>query len=419
VEGGDKVREAERPVAHIDRSQRQNRRDDEAGVAGSALGAAPATSGHRAHLDRPSEDGDLVARFEIRYRAYVDREGRALRPLPDFASDGSLMRSLYRAMLLTRTLDSRAVSLQRTGRLGTYPSALGQEAVAVGIASAMEAEDIFAGTYREQAVQIWRGVRLREILQVWGGDEDGNRWSGPAHDFPACVPIATHAPHTVGAALAVKLRREPRVVVCALGDGGTSKGDFYEAVNAAGVWHLPLVFVINNNEWAISVPRRLQSATATLAQKAIAGGLPAEQVDGNDVVSVRAAVTEAVERARSGGGPALIEALTYRLSDHTTADDASRYRSADEVSQRWKDDPLPRLRSYMAAQGWWTKSDEEALVAECQQEVDEALESYLALPPPPVTAMFDHLYEKLPEPLKAQRAAAVDSARPVSGGDDG
>jgi pyruvate dehydrogenase E1 component alpha subunit len=215
--------------------------------------------------------------------------------------------------------------------------------------------------------------------------------------------------------MAMKLRGEARVAVCALGDGATSKGDFYEAVNAAAVWRLPLVFVVSNNQWAISVPRRIQTAAETLAQKAIAGGFEGEQVDGNDVVAVRAAVSEAIERARKGGGPGLIEAVTYRLSDHTTADDASRYRTAEELSAAWKNDCVPRLRTYLAAQGWWAKDDEEDLVGECKRKVDEAVAAYLALPPPPASDMFDFLYETLPEPLRAQRDAAVKAKEPRDG----
>src|SRR5690606_38354694 len=165
----------------------------------------------------------------------------------------------------------------------------------------------------------------------------GSNYRGPAapmQDFPICVPIATHAPHAVGVAYALKLRRERRVAVAALGDGATSKGDFYEALNGAGVWQLPLVFVIVNNQWAISVPRSAQSRAETLAQKAVAAGVPGEQVDGDDAVAVYDAMRRALAAARDGGGPRVVEALTYRLSDHTTADDAARYRPAHELEQR-------------------------------------------------------------------------------------
>src|SRR5262249_12943326 len=207
------------------------------------------------------------------------------------------------------------------------------------------------------------------ILLFWGGDERGNQWSGPAHDFPFCIPVGSQAPHAAGVACAFKYRKQAHVAVCLIGDGATSKGDVWEAMNFAGVWKLPVVFVVNNNQWAISVPQRLQTASETLAQKAIAAGIPGEQVDGNDVIAVRAGTAEAVGAACDGKGPRLSEAVTYRLGDHTPADDASRYRPAEEVQARWKEEPIARLRSHLASRQAWAKADEEKLAAECQGRV--------------------------------------------------
>jgi len=346
----------------------------------------------------------VVARFEVRRRAYLAPDGGVIRPLPGFASDSGLLVSLYRAMLLARAFDLKAVSLQRTGRLGTYAVSLGQEAVSVGIASAMREEDVLLPSYRDNAALLWRGVKMEEILLFWGGDERGNCSSGPAHDFPFCIPVGSQAPHAAGVAYALKLKKEPRVAVCLFGDGATSKGDVWEAMNCAGVWKLPLVFVANNNQWAISVPLRLQTASETLAQKAIAAGFPGEQVDGNDVVAMRAAAEEAIAAARAGQGPRFIEALTYRLGDHTTADDAGRYRPPEEVQARWKEEPIGRLRSYLVSQRVWGKSQEEQLVAECQERVEAAVERYLATGPRSAETMFDHLYFKLPTVYAGQRA---------------
>ena len=346
----------------------------------------------------------VVARFEVRRRAYLAPDGGVIRPLPGFASDSGLLVSLYRAMLLARAFDLKAVSLQRTGRLGTYAVSLGQEAVSVGIASAMREEDVLLPSYRDNAALLWRGVKMEEILLFWGGDERGNCSSGPAHDFPFCIPVGSQAPHAAGVAYALKLKKEPRVAVCLFGDGATSKGDVWEAMNCAGVWKLPLVFVANNNQWAISVPLRLQTASETLAQKAIAAGFPGEQVDGNDVVAMRAAAEEAIAAARAGQGPRFIEALTYRLGDHTTADDAGRYRPPEEVQARWKEEPIGRLRSYLVSQRVWGKSQEEQLVAECQERVEAAVERYLATGPRSAETMFDHLYFKLPAVYVGQRA---------------
>ena len=349
------------------------------------------------------EDVPVVARFDVRRRSHLAPDGTIQRKPPDFVSDIGSLVSLYRAMVLTRTFDLKAVSLQRTGRLGTYAVSLGQEAVSVGVASAMRQEDVLLPSYRDNGTLLWRGVKMEEILLYWGGDERGSLSSGPAHDFPFCVPVGSQAPHAAGVAYAFKFRKEPRVAVCLLGDGATSKGDVYEAMNFAGVQRLPLVFIVNNNQWAISVPLRLQTASETLAQKAIAAGFRGEQVDGNDVIAVRDAIEQAISGARSGNGPCLIEALTYRLGDHTTADDAARYRPPEEVQARWKEEPIARLRAYLVSQKAWGKAEEEQLSAECQQRVEAAVERYLATGPRAPETVFDHLYAELPSTYTWQR----------------
>src|SRR5437763_11735658 len=329
-----------------------------------------------------AHDGFPVsARFEVRRRGYLAPDGSALRALPAMASNTDLLRSLYRGLVLTRAFDLKAVSLQRTGRLGTYAVSLGQEAVSVGVASAMRNEDVVIPSYRDNGALLWRGMKMEEILLFWGGDERGNCSSGPPHDFPYCIPVGSQAPHAAGVAYAFRLRKQPRVAVCLFGDGATSKGDVWEAMNFAGVQKLPVIFVANNNQWAISVPLKLQTASETLAQKAIAAGFAGEQVDGNDVIAVRAAAEEAIAAARSGEGARFIEALTYRLGDHTTADDAARYRPPEEVQARWKEEPLARLRAYLVSKQAWGKSQEEQLVADCQRQVDAAVERYLATTP--------------------------------------
>lgn len=352
-----------------------------------------------------------VARFAIRYTRFLDPKGQPVRPLPEFARDPAALVGLYRAMVLTRSFDAKAIALQRTGRLGTYGSSLGQEAVSVGVGSALRPEDVLLPSFREHGAQLLRGVSLEELFLFWGGDERGNDFQAAREDFPVCVPVGTHAPHAAGVALAFKLRHEKRVAVAVFGDGATSKGDVAEALNFAGVWHVPAVFVVSNNRWAISVPVAQQTAAETLAQKAIAAGIEGEQVDGNDVVAVRETVGRAIEKARSGGGPTLIETLTYRLGDHTTADDASRYRSDAEVSGHWAEDPITRLRNYLVAQGGWSKTDEERLHAENAAAVEKAAQAYLATPPQPVEAIFDFMYETLPKDLAAQRETALGLAK--------
>ena len=346
-------------------------------------------------------------RYGVAYTQRLDAAGRPVGTLPAFASDPDALRALYRGMLRTRAFDEKAVTLQRSGRLGTFASSLGQEAVAVGAAAAMAADDVLAPSFREQGAQLWRGVTPRELLLYWGGDERGSDFSGPREDLPVSVPVASHAPHAAGVALALKLRGEARAVLCVLGDGATSKGDFYEALNVAGVWRLPLVVLINNNGWAISVPRAAQTAAETLAQKAVAAGVPGEQADGNDVIAVRDRVAEALARARGGGGPTLIEAVTYRLADHTTADDARRYRDDAEVSAHWRTEPVARLRAFLVERGLWSTADEEQALDAAAKEMDEAADAYLATPPQPLASIFDHLFAALPAPLAAQRAEAL------------
>ncbi len=352
---------------------------------------------------------ETVARFDISYTRCLDPNGKVMGPLPDFAKDPANLTELYRALVRTRTFDAKAIALQRTGRLGTYASSIGQEAVSVGVASAMRPEDVLLPSFREHGAQLLRDVKPLELFLYWGGDERGSAFAG--QDFPISVPVGSHAPHAIGVALAFKLRHEPRAAVCVFGDGATSKGDVAEALNIAGVWRLPVVFVVSNNQWAISVPRRLQTAAETLAQKAVAAGFPGEQVDGNDVIAVRAVVSAAIDRARRGAGPSLVEAITYRLGDHTTADDASRYRDDAVVTLRWQEEPLLRLRRHLTGAGRWTKEDEEHLLRETAAEIDAAAAAYLAMPPQEPVAIFDHTFGELPAELVTQRDAmlAIDA----------
>ncbi len=355
--------------------------------------------------------------IKVPYTQFIDATGKPVRPLPSPADEPAALIPLYRAMVLTRRFDAKAVALQRTGRLGTFASSLGQEAVSVGLASAMNPEDILLPSYREAGAQLWRGVTPEELLLYWGGDERGSDFAGPRQDFPVCIPVASHALHATGAAYAIKFRGETRVAVCVVGDGATSKGDFYEAINIAGVWRVPAVFVVNNNQWAISVPRRAQTSAPTLAQKAIAAGIDGEQVDGNDVVAVGYVVERALSKARAGDGPSLIEALTYRLSDHTTADDAGRYRDSETVSAQWQNEPIARLRMFLVETGVWNKEDEQRLIEEIDARIDTAVQAYEAMPPQPPESMFDYLYAELPHALSAQKAAAVKDDG-VQGGRD-
>lgn len=357
-----------------------------------------------------------AATFAIEQVGFLDPAGQPLAELPPSA-DLEMLTACYRAMVRLRQFDAKAVALQRTGRLGTYAGALGQEAIPIGVASAMRSEDVLVPSYRDGGALAWRGVALHELLLYWGGDERGSDFAEQRQDFPFSIPVASHCLHAVGVAYAMKLRHEPHVAVCMLGDGATSNGAFYEAINCAGVWQVPAVFVISNNQWAISVPRSAQTAAETLAQKAIAAGMPGVQVDGNDVIAVRHVVGEALKQARGGGGPTLIEALTYRLSDHTTADDASRYRDPAAVEAAWAKEPIIRLRAFLTEAGVWDEAREQGLAATVEQEIEAAVELYLATPAEPPEAMFDHMFATLPPSLLKQRQAVQTDAE--EGASDG
>ena len=349
-----------------------------------------------------------VATFDIDYVQYLGPDGALVREdLPDFATDGKTLVELFKQMLFVRAFDAKAVALQRTGKLGTYASCLGHEATHVGIGSSMLVDDVFAPSYREYGAQFMRGVKPREVLMYWGGDERGNDFSGPAHDYAWCVPIGTQNLHAAGAALAFKLRGEPRVAVACVGDGGSSKTDTYAAINAAGAYTLPFVQCIINNQWAISVPRKAQTGAKTLAQKGLAGGLESLQVDGNDIIAVRAAMDHALKRARNGHGGSCIEFVTYRLSDHTTADDARRYRGEEEVKEGWAKEPFLRLRKYLTQLGQWDEQQEKDWIVESNRRADEEVNADLETKVQPVEAMFDYLYAELPAELAAQRDDAI------------
>jgi pyruvate dehydrogenase E1 component alpha subunit len=354
----------------------------------------------------------VVARFEIPFRACLGADGSPCGELPTFAEDADLLRRMYAMMVRARAFDTKAINLQRTGKLGTYPSCLGHEATQVGIGAAMHPDDVLFTVYREIGVKFWRGVEMLDILLYWGGDERGTRYRHSAQDFPFCVPIASQMPHAAGAAWAMQIQGQARCAVACIGDGGTSQGAFYEALNLAGAKSLPLVCVIVNNGWAISIPVAAQTAAQTLAQKAVAAGVPAVQVDGNDVLIVRQTVGEAVERARSGGGPTVIEALTYRLSDHTTSDDATRYRQSTEVDAARAREPIGRLRTFLQSRGLWDEEAEQSLRRRCSEEIEAAVIQYLATPKQSTDAMFDHLYAELPDSLRAQREEARRYAAP-------
>jgi len=349
----------------------------------------------------------VAASFEIEYLQYIGPDGKTVAELPEAFRDPKALLPLFKQMLFVRTFDNKSIKLQRTGKLGTYAASLGHEATHVGIGASMKPEDVFAPSYREYGAQFMRGVKPREVLLYWGGDERGNDFEGPRNDYPWCVPISTQCLMAAGAALSFKLRKQDRIAVACCGDGGSSKTDFYAALNSAGAFKSPLVLCVINNGWAISVPRHAQTGAETLAQKGIAGGLHCLQVDGNDLVAVLEAMRRATERARNGEGGSVIEFMTYRLHDHTTADDATRYRDDAEVKAGWEREPMTRLRTYLTDAGLWSEDEEKAWIVECGKRVDVEINAYLETPVQPVEAMFDHLYADMPADLLEQREQAI------------
>lgn len=345
----------------------------------------------------------IIDRFEIPYYQYLDENSQLVDETASIIQNKTALMELYRLMVLVRVMDTKAIALQRTGKLGTYPSTRGQEAVFVGVGHAMEKKDIFVPYYRDMGTLIQRGVKLSQVLLYWGGDERGNCFGETNNDFPFSVPVGSQPLHATGAAYAVKFRKEDRAVVSICGDGATSQGDFYEAMNVAGIWKLPVVFVVCNNQWAISIPRSVQTAAHTLAQKAIAAGIRGEQVDGNDIIAVQQRTMEALKRARDSGEPTLLEMVCYRQHDHTTADDASRYEPKHQREEEWKKEPVNRLKKFLENQGIWSEKDEKELLARCTKEVDEAVLDYLSVEPQARESMFDSLYAKLPRIYEWQR----------------
>ena len=322
--------------------------------------------------------------------------------LPDAA-----LRALYRKMVVGRVFDQRMLNLQRQGRIGTYAPVSGQEAAQVGAASALRPDEWLFPTYRDYAAMYCHGMPLSRLVAFPMGHPTGCVAPPDVPIYAVSISIASHLPHAVGAAWASRLMDESKAFLATHGDGATSEGDFHEAMNLAGVFQAPVVFLCENNGWAISVPRHRQTASRTIAQKADAYGLPGVMVDGNDVLAVYRAVDEALGRAREGGGPTLIEAVTYRLGPHTTADDPTRYRSKEELERMETLDPLVRMRAFLQGRGLWNDEAESHLMDEAREEVARAVSEAEAASAPAPDYFFDAVYERPTPELERQRRRFV------------
>jgi pyruvate dehydrogenase E1 component alpha subunit len=357
----------------------------------------------------------IVYTAQIEYLQLLDEQGKLDEKLapkgdPSRLTDEQVV-FLYEKMIDYRTLDEVAFKLQRSGRMYTYPQNKGQEAVALGVGAAMKkGADYLVPCYRENAALFLHGLDPKYILLHWAGDERGNAIPQQSQHgeqgvnvSPIAIPIGTQMLHATGMAWAYKLRKEDRVVATFFGDGATSEGDFHEAMNFATVFNVPCIFICQNNHWAISVPRDQQMNSETVAQKAFAYGAHAIQVDGNDLFAVYKVAKEARERSAAGGGVTFIEAITYRLADHTTADDARRYRADAEVDSWKAKDPMIRLRKYLESQGLWDDAKQTAAMEKAEVWTKQIVDIVLNYPAPHRNEMFEHVYAELPEELKRQR----------------
>ncbi|MFO7685623.1 MAG: pyruvate dehydrogenase (acetyl-transferring) E1 component subunit alpha [Desulfobacterales bacterium] len=342
--------------------------------------------------------------YHIDFLSILDAQGNLDESLEPDIPDDTLLR-IHATMLLGRRFDERLLNLQRQGRIGTFPPITGQEASQVGAVAVLREADWMVPSFRETAAEIWRGRTLESVIFSNNGFNEGAQIPAESHTLPVSIPVGTQMLHAVGIGYGIRYRKKDDVVMTFFGDGATSEGDFHEALNFAGVFEVPVIFVCQNNQWAISVPRKKQTRAETLAQKALAYGLPGIQVDGNDVLAVYAAAAEAVERARKGAGATLIECVTYRMSVHTTADDPKRYRTDDEVEEWRKRDPLTRFQKHLTRKN--LLSEEKIAAAETdvrekiQAAVDRAEQQMKAFGAP--LDMFDHAYAEMPPHLKEQK----------------
>lgn len=343
-----------------------------------------------------------LAQFSIERVEVMDYEGNVDEALmPDLSEEQ--IRHLYETMVLTRQFDERMLKLQRAGRLGTFARVMGQEAAHIGTTFALEkGKDWLVPAFRETGAFILWDTPLESILAVNAGDERGQKIGEGVRVLPVSIPIATHLLHATGIAWAMKQDGEDSVALTVFGDGATSEGDFSEAMNFGGVFKLPVIFLCQNNQWAISVPYHKQTAAGTIAQKAIAYGMPGVQVDGNDLFAVYRVAKEAVDRARGGGGPTLIEAHTYRLSDHTTSDDARRYRTAEDLDPWLEKDPIPRLARYMQKQGTLDDDGVVKVREQAIQKVADAVKAFEELEPADPERIFDNVFEERTPNLEEQ-----------------
>ncbi len=343
----------------------------------------------------------VLSEFRIEYFQVLDEEGNCDEALMPKLSNEEI-KKLYEMIVLIRVFDQKAFNMQRQGRLGTYIQFKGQEACQVGSAFALNDDDFVFPMYRNSGLLIARKHPIVQVLQYWSGDERGSRSPDNVNNFPIAIPVGTQTVHAVGAGWAAKLRGTKQVSAVYFGDGATSKGDFHEGMNFAGVFGIPVVFICENNQFSISVPRKKQTKAETIAQKAIAYGFEGIQVDGMDVFAVYKAAKDAVEKARSGHGPTLIECFTYRMCDHSTSDDASKYRPKEEMDEWTKKDPIDRLEKYMRKKNLLDDVYKEKTLNNSKEIIEKAVTEFEKIPAPDPKDIFKYVFAEMTHQQKEE-----------------
>jgi len=347
----------------------------------------------------------VLGEFSVSWLQVLNEKGVLdSRLMPGLSSQE--IKELYWGMVFSRAFDEKCLTLQKQGRIGTYASLRGQEAAQVGSAFALKKEDWLFPSFRENGANLVRGIPPENLMACWAGDERGEKIPEGINNFTASIPVGTQISHAVGVAWGMKLRGEKSASLVYFGDGATSRGDFHEGLNLAGVFQLPVVFLCQNNQYAISLPFSRQTAAKTVAQKAIAYGFEGVRVDGNDIFAVYKAVKQALEKAYSGGGPTLIEAFTYRIEHHTSADDSTRYRTKKEVEEWKKKDPIDRLEKHMKKKKLLDESGRKKTWENARKKIEEAVKKMESLPEPKVSDIFDFVFEALPQSLEEQKKLA-------------
>ncbi|RLD45758.1 MAG: pyruvate dehydrogenase (acetyl-transferring) E1 component subunit alpha [Bacteroidetes bacterium] len=333
----------------------------------------------------------------------IDNNGKVVNAkwFPDLPDEQVV--TAYKDMLFARTADLQTVSYQRQGRIYTYPPNYGQEAISIAAGQLMRDEDWMVPAFREMGAMLAKGVTLKEMFLYYMGYEDGSAFKEAKNMIPTSVPIASQLLHAVGIGYEIKYRKKDQVVFTFVGDGGTSEGDFHEALNFAGVWRVPVLFIVQNNQYGISTPFRMQTASDSIAVKSVAYGIKGIQVDGNDYFAMYRAIEESVSYMKEGNGPVLIEAVTYRKGAHTTSDDPTKYRTKEEEMEWDKKDPLKRLKAYLKRKKLITEKMEEKLIADYKKETDRQFTEAENYGPYPVEDVFRYHYEDMPDDLLAQK----------------